>query len=235
MIFFVRTHPLVWPMTHAFTAKQSIAEQSNIESNSTPQNQAAAKMNRTARTDEPYEGELTGYNQSPNPLSPALTTNRDLNGIVNIREQRDNGQGAGLGDDSQNRENNAEPAPDEARDRTGGKGLAGGFISISQPMGRWLGRLSSNHFPIGSSPASASASPTDPPGQGSGTNSWKQTIKKGLLKFFSFVGPGFMVAVAYSMTSHQISVHSRMNEYPQKSNEADEHTLQLILETILPA
>lgn len=182
-------------MTHAFTAKHS-----NAKATARKPTRVAAKMNRTARTDEPYEGELTGYNQSPNPLSPALTTNRDLNGIVNIREQREGGQGAGLGDDSQNRENNAEPAPDEARQRTDKKGLAGGFISISQPVGRWFGRLSSNHFPIGSPPASASSSPNEPPGQGSGSKSWKQTIKKGVLKFFSFVGPGFMVAVAYSMT-----------------------------------
>lgn len=155
-------------------------------------------MNRTSRTDEPYEGELEGYNQSPNPLSPALTTNRDLNGIVNIRAQRDSGQGAGLGDDAHNRENIADLAPDEGREGIGRKGLANGFISISQPLGRWFERLSSNRFPIASSP---STSPSGPTGHSSGAKTWAQSIKHGVFKFFSFVGPGFMVAVAYSMNN----------------------------------
>src|ERR1700761_6465503 len=43
-------------------------------------------MNRTSRTDEPDLGD--GYNQSPNALSNDLTTNQDLNGLVNSRSLR---------------------------------------------------------------------------------------------------------------------------------------------------
>merc|ERR1712227_1048725 len=44
-----------------------------------------ANMNKTSRTDEPYDGACEGFNQSPHPLSSDLTTNQDLNGIANKR------------------------------------------------------------------------------------------------------------------------------------------------------
>jgi metal iron transporter len=183
-------------MTHTLIARAKKQKQKQI--NPKP----GSRMNRTSRTDEPYEGELEGYNQSPNPLSPALTTNRDLNGIVNTRTQRDGGQGssAGLGDDARNRESIADLAPDRDRDGTNSKGLADGFISISQPLGTWFEQLRSNRFPVTSS-STTSASPNGPNNRASGPNKapgWAQSIKHGVVKFFSFVGPGFMVAVAYS-------------------------------------
>ncbi|TDZ38288.1 Manganese transporter SMF1 [Colletotrichum trifolii] len=150
-------------------------------------------MNRPSRTDEPYEGE--GYNQSPNALSNDLTTNQDLNGRVNSREQR-SGQDFG------------EPTPDDAdmsqteRDKNGIAGLTAASVKTFKSLGRHpgetassarlpLARPQSSRAPGGGGVAIANAN------YGTFDRSRVDRVKQALVKFGSFVGPGFMIAVAY--------------------------------------
>ncbi|TDZ99594.1 Manganese transporter SMF1 [Colletotrichum sidae] len=150
-------------------------------------------MNRPSRTDEPYEGE--GYNQSPNALSNDLTTNQDLNGRVNSREQR-SGQDFG------------EPTPDDAdmsqteRDKNGFAGLTAASVETFKSLGRHpgetassarlpLARPQSSRAPGGGGVAIANAN------YGTFDRSRVDRVKQALVKFGSFVGPGFMIAVAY--------------------------------------
>ncbi|KAK2024595.1 metal ion transporter metal ion transporter [Colletotrichum zoysiae] len=145
-------------------------------------------MNRPSRTDEPYEGE--GYNQSPNPLSNDLTTNQDLNGTVNARV--------------------LEPGED-------GKAQPGAAdIAILRPDDDWG---EGSVTPRASSASPAKSVGLGHPGEeamsallptlhsrrsshGSRDESRAQLgifgrIKSAVIKFGSFVGPGFMISVAY--------------------------------------
>ncbi|OHE98439.1 metal ion transporter metal ion transporter [Colletotrichum orchidophilum] len=151
-------------------------------------------MNRPSRTDEPYEGE--GYNQSPNALSNDLTTNEDLNGIVNARAlepgEDDKGlslgdSGTGDGDISQSSHTDwvkggSGPAAAAATAKSDGLGLPEGEEVHTTP----LPTLPSHQLPLGE-----------------GGNSPRilealfNRVKKAVVKFGSFIGPGFMIAVAY--------------------------------------
>lgn len=143
-------------------------------------------MNKPSRTDEPLEGD--GYNQSPNPLSNDLTTNADLNGIANSREL---GQ-----EDSQSRQNTFPSAQDNGtRNSTAENG--------HDKSTHWLARWSSDRRqPLeGISQDLATARPNShsPSPQSDADDRISfQRLKKAGLTFFSFVGPGFMIAVAYS-------------------------------------
>ncbi|CCF36331.1 metal ion transporter metal ion transporter, partial [Colletotrichum higginsianum] len=145
-------------------------------------------MNRPSRTDEPYEGE--GYNQSPSPLSNDLTTNEDLNGTVNARElgpARDSKEAlAEAGDVAITRfddswgKDGVGPAMGDPSAKSAGLGQPEGEDALAAP----LPTLHSQH-----------------PSNGGDEDS----VRKGILvrawsalaKFGSFVGPGFMISVAY--------------------------------------
>lgn len=151
-------------------------------------------MNRTSRTDEPYEGEQKGYNQSPNPLSADLTTNQDLKGIVDGRTVRRGTQSPSLYNSA---------LDDDIRqtlDPNAGSGGARGSElvnkDVSQLMGSEVEQAAQSPFPH--SPPSNSASGLG--GDEGGTLSWGNCLKNGIFKFCSFIGPGFLIAVAYSMT-----------------------------------
>ncbi|EWY79948.1 manganese transporter [Fusarium oxysporum f. sp. radicis-lycopersici 26381] len=161
-------------------------------------------MNRVSRTDEPFEGD--GYNQSPNPLSNDLTTNQDLNGIANARELRREdprsmrgAQPPGAGEDGSNAQaagdKNVFPPPSASIHCDAGQpsGKGGFQVNPSSPL----------------PPPSSPIAPHDD-GLGDGFNhgsitsshrrlhrSPGQRLKSALFKFSSFIGPGFMIAVAY--------------------------------------
>jgi len=155
-------------------------------------------MNRPSRTDEPQKGD--GYNQNPNELSNDLTTNEDLNGISNARALRGGGEDTPMQDT--------------------GQGLnADGVSRLEDPDGRELMQLKSGAiagsrvdqqaqrgpFELGPSPPpSAPSDDSDGGGEdvGSGRSRARSALhrtKKAIWTFSKFIGPGFMVAVSYSM------------------------------------
>ncbi|KAK1756609.1 natural resistance-associated macrophage protein-domain-containing protein [Echria macrotheca] len=153
-----------------------------------------------SRTDEPYEGE--GYNQNPNHLAADLTTNEDLNGIANTRQTRNR--------DARMISSTAEALEDEGigttldRDRNdtelGTRKSAGGEIS---PPGGLDGAdrdkvdkttpvdVEITHFEPGSSPPARDDPPQDD------NPSRVARLKKILITYAHFIGPGFMISVAY--------------------------------------
>ncbi|KAK7975974.1 elongation factor tu GTP binding domain-containing protein [Apiospora arundinis] len=149
-------------------------------------------MNKTSRTDEPYEGE--GHNQSPNAFSNDLTTNEDFNGIVNTRTQRDSdsrmvsdtGQPIALAEPSASER-------DEMAKHNGLRKLAGRRGATGQSPG---GTVLSDPRVLDSSPRDNSPPSGLPVASGSG-RSPLQRVKHVLYTFSKFVGPGFLVSVAY--------------------------------------
>ncbi|KAI0112449.1 natural resistance-associated macrophage protein-domain-containing protein [Nemania sp. FL0031] len=165
-------------------------------------------MNQTSRTDEPYEGD--GLNQSPNAFSNDLVTNQDMNGIVNARERRGR---KSRGMDSAGRpiaqEDIIAAGSPDGGDGDGGsaKGLAAGdgqspeekSWSITQVNTKAVETLSSSSSDDGDDRStSSSAADGNPPNRRRGGLT---SLPRGLLSFVvnfgKFVGPGFLVAVAY--------------------------------------
>ncbi len=151
-------------------------------------------MNRPSRTDEPQKGD--GYNQSPNAFSNDLTTNQDLNGIANARE---------LGRDEALSIQNSPPENHEGE---------GSTINLDQEKGSQMHVGQVTHaltepgsVPPGGSPetmvkiAEGSRDEASRPRGRGDKNSALDRVKQHLLNFGKFVGPGFMVAVAYSTQS----------------------------------
>ena len=148
-------------------------------------------MNRPSRTDEPQKGD--GYNQSPNELSNDLTTNQDLKGLANSRI---------LGREESI---SMQAAPPENHD---------GEVMSSNPQDYKRSRMHVGEV-TDASAMSGSDSPREgpramvqvaagygglgPPGGPGDKASRIDRWKKHLLNFGQFIGPGFMVAVAYSM------------------------------------
>jgi metal iron transporter len=145
-------------------------------------------MNRTSRTDEPYEGD--GLNQSPNALSNDLITNQDLNGIANARERR--GHNSRIMDNSGQPITQEIPATtDEYRIDTGtGKRLACG--DGQSPGSKTMRSTQVDNDSAASLNFSHAGSPTS-----RGLTSRLQTLAYHIVTFGKFVGPGFLVAVAY--------------------------------------
>lgn len=133
-------------------------------------------MNRPSRTDEP--GERDGWNQSPPHLSADLTTREDLNGTANLRTHRD-----------------ADASID-------GPPQIDGWIEPDSPTRmRRLGRStegseSSSHTIPSSSYHTANSQQTRRNTKSQMSHVARRSGKT-LLKFGKFIGPGFMVAVAY--------------------------------------
>ncbi|KAK1473225.1 metal ion transporter metal ion transporter [Colletotrichum tamarilloi] len=153
-------------------------------------------MNRPSRTDEPYEGE--GYNQSPNDLSNDLTTNQDLNGIVNARalEPGEDGKGLSLGGESGTGDGNVSRSYDDV---DWGKGGSGPAAAAATTKSDGLGLPEGEEVPA--TPLPNLHSRQLPPDDGGDTPKIHQALygplKKAIVKFGSFIGPGFMIAVAY--------------------------------------
>ena len=173
-------------------------------------------MNCPSRTDEPPVSD--GYNQSPNQFSNDLTTNADLNGISNSRQRSDDALSIQNGGQSTE-------GPDIALthdpDGTilpakggGGEAVAGSSGIDQQPPAKGPVNL------LETLVTQQSLSPSDNgpsdggsrPGGASGPKSLSRRLWDGFITFGKFIGPGFMVAVAYSMspfTRFPVSNHSR--------------------------
>jgi metal iron transporter len=139
-------------------------------------------MNRPSRTDEPQKGD--GYNQSPNALSNDLTTNEDLNGISNSRELR-RGEHLPIQSSGQNSVPDGVQTIDMPPPAHQGGEKAGG--GSQEPNGGLLGVQAAGP------PSTEANNARHDRGR------WSfDRIKQGFITFSRFVGPGFMVAVAYS-------------------------------------
>ena len=148
-----------------------------------------------SRTDEPYEGE--GHNQSPNHLAGDLTTNQDLNGIANSRETRNRnarailGSSAGMNHDPQLIANE----PPDCK-KCGGSGSADGNLTS-------IGRLGGVGGDDGRKMAAVvEVAPVPPPPPTTAderrVTPWVTRVKEIFVAYAKFIGPGFMIAVAYS-------------------------------------
>ncbi|KAI0204572.1 natural resistance-associated macrophage protein [Astrocystis sublimbata] len=154
-------------------------------------------MNQTSRTDEPIESD--GLNQSPNQYSNDLVTNQDMNGIVNVRERR--------GRDPRGLDHSGQPlaqhdVPSSAEEESDGgpweKGLAGGDGGQSPGLDKME---KTSYAQVDDDLACQTAGSTILPtkrGAGPPPNS---TLPRKVLYHVKtlgqFVGPGFLVAVAY--------------------------------------
>ncbi|RFU27725.1 hypothetical protein B7463_g8621, partial [Scytalidium lignicola] len=137
-------------------------------------------MNCPSRTDEP-EGD--GFNQNPNPLAADLTTRQDLNGIANTRILR-------------------RTSSEVIFDETGGPD---NLLGVDDPKGK-NSELKGGGAGVGVVAYRARGGKLrfgggDPGGSGKeGSHFLKGLllkISKKLMKFGKFVGPGFMISVAY--------------------------------------
>ncbi|KAI2468319.1 natural resistance-associated macrophage protein [Annulohypoxylon bovei var. microspora] len=136
-------------------------------------------MNQTSRTDEPYEGD--GLNQSPNDLSNDLITNQDFNGLANSRENRS--------PTSRSMDNSGESITDDfptsIDEDPDGKSARVPGITISCHA---IGQADGAPLQVGGGDDDSIRSPKRTP---------LGRIAHTLITFGKFVGPGFMVAVAY--------------------------------------
>jgi len=147
-----------------------------------------------SRTDEPLEGD--GYNQSPPQLSGDLTTNQDLNGIANSRELRDHGpHSVGSSSNARGDDIAINLEPPNGTDSDAAIKLANGSNVIGQLPGEGFGPVLTAAV-VRNRPGSAS-----PPDGGSIPVPLPTRVKRiahSLVTYTKFVGPGFMIAVAYS-------------------------------------
>ncbi|KAJ6095603.1 hypothetical protein N7486_006349 [Penicillium sp. IBT 16267x] len=134
-------------------------------------------MNCPSRTDDTLQH--PGWNQSPPPFCPDITTRNDFNGIANSRVRRKDATGTGtaLGHDT---------------------------ISIAtQPLSRQASDPEKEKVPD-SEVTAASGCKTPTRASGSPRRPFKDFISsnalhcaRSLVKFGRFIGPGFLIAVAY--------------------------------------
>ena len=147
-------------------------------------------MNCPSRTDEPPESE--GWNQNPPRLAADLTTREDLNGMVNLRTQHNAGQGE---DEPAIELPEMELLPENCSESSLG---ARGHVSPS----RISGKQSKDPFSSSSKIPTFSSSPNAmtsiwPRRQSPKLLSSFRRLGRVLVKFGKFVGPGFMISVAY--------------------------------------
>lgn len=137
-------------------------------------------MNCPSRTD-PETLAHPDYNQNPAPLNADLTTRSDLNGIVNSKAHRSHASGtAGVaGEDTLSVESQRHAQQEEKTPRDGKK------------LGEVISAISGSQR----QPERSSRSPRQPFTQW--LISFLHYPAQRLAKFARFVGPGFLVAVAY--------------------------------------
>ncbi|KAI8958374.1 natural resistance-associated macrophage protein [Daldinia sp. FL1419] len=133
-------------------------------------------MNQTSRTDEPYEGE--GLNQSPPAFSNDLVTNQDLNGIANAREHR--------GDKSRSMDDSGQPVVDRAPPTI-----------EEDPDGSTATNLAIESRTIGQIPGRPNSQDNGDGSVALRKQTFLQHTVQTVVTFCKFVGPGFLVAVAY--------------------------------------
>lgn len=176
-------------------------------------------MNCPSRTDEPPKHD--GYNQSPSALAADLTTRQDLNGIVNLRTDQDFGKESEDartdtrtdGSDNYERLEDLYELP-SSKDASGKASVhhRRRFNRANDPPFYYHTHISQSvqsyeplPAPAPRSPdvitASDVDSPPPPPGRNAATRNRLpkpiRDIGQVLAKFLTFIGPGFLVAVAY--------------------------------------
>ncbi|KAI9678785.1 MAG: hypothetical protein M1817_005843 [Caeruleum heppii] len=158
-------------------------------------------MNCPSRPDDTWAHE--DWNQNPNYLNPESTTRADLNGMANTRTQRD-----GTTDQDDGQPPILDGTPDDLGPRGGlsrRTGTATGSVQEEKTgLGNWKHRIpgmSKNASKIPGQEVAPSAgsgadhgSPLPPP---QGVMRFLLGVTRVLRKYSKFVGPGFMVAVAY--------------------------------------
>lgn len=144
-------------------------------------------MNCPSRTDEPPRD--AGWNQNPPGLSADLTTRQDLNGMVNLRTNQDSSKEA---DDSRAESDGCKDDVEPAQDaRASSLVNHNRMENPKSSRGSWT-----------TTPAKATPSHLHAP--------WKRLLKvhgptgnlarrvwHTVAKFGKFIGPGFIIAVAY--------------------------------------
>lgn len=147
-----------------------------------------------SRTDEPYPGE--GYNQSPNHLAADLTTNQDLNGIANTRTVR-NGAAHAIAGSSRMLDDDIKQSPNEPHGQTVSPGeKSAGDISIGR-LGAIKREEDDNVAVIEVSDAPSGSAPGLNGGGSAAPPSRLMRLKQVFVTYAQFIGPGFMIAVAY--------------------------------------
>lgn len=147
-------------------------------------------MNRTSRTEEPYEGD--GYNQNPSSLSNGVTANKDLNGAANARELEGVRQSRSIGNAPPNAPDKPSSDPDVRH--AGTTPTLANEVAVGQHSGEDAALNATAPLPF-RSPSHASRHGSSSNG-GDGLNPIRR-LKNAILKFGSFIGPGFMISVAY--------------------------------------
>ncbi|KAF7874856.1 hypothetical protein EAF04_002030 [Stromatinia cepivora] len=150
-------------------------------------------MNCPSKTDEPLEGD--GYNQNPNALANDLTTREDLNGRANGRALRRSLEDEGV------------ESINDLGDDTGDGKVTGGESGVGRGAGGERGGGGGGDGKTGHvvGPTVETLDIRDQSGTRGGyerscINIPKEQfvkMKQVMVKFAKFVGPGFMVAVAY--------------------------------------
>lgn len=140
-------------------------------------------MNCPSRTDEPLESD--GWNQNPSRLAADLTTRQDMNGMVNLRSL--------LSSDSCISNDQSDNTPDGISNRPSSKHKHENYLDDGK--GKPMSEV--HEIPV------VSGSPSNSNRLGS-IRSGKSKILghvyragRVMAKFSRFVGPGFMVSVAY--------------------------------------
>lgn len=131
-------------------------------------------MNYPSRNDETLGH--PGWNQSPSCLSADLTTNQDLNGITNTRDHQEDRDAAEAKDSPIRRSSivdGAQRLPTEDKSVAAAKCQAVPAFGFQPPSNRIVTSASPGWFPRG------------------------QKFWAALVKFVRFIGPGFLIAVAY--------------------------------------
>ena len=167
-------------------------------------------MNCPSRTDEPPISD--GYNQSPNPLSNDLTTNADLNGLANSRELRRTeppsiqSAGQAVGDEAGGDNATAEhpgSSPGPAATPPSKEGVFSGMPRVASQLAASAGSVFSSNG--GGSGGSA----------GTGNRkSFGVRLMHVFMTIAKFIGPGFMIAVAYSTIQPLLSPPCSFLLYP---------------------
>ena len=136
-------------------------------------------MNCPSRTDETLDH--PGWNQNPSPLSPDITTRSDFNGITNARERRSSLGGGVIAEDNSSVIRVISLHREDADDRYPEKEPVDEVVPAAAES-------SSN----GSPPRRLLKALTAPFHKDN-----VQTIWWTIAKYFRFVGPGFLISVAY--------------------------------------
>ena len=157
-------------------------------------------MNCPSRVDETLLHE--DWNQNPPALAADITTRQDLNGIANSRRHRGQSKGSGTDDgdgvvgvdvDTVDRE----PGKDV---ECGDAGTRPSCISTSRSNRSQASRtgVSTAVFNLGPTRSkSGSQAAGDPPIETSGAKRFYRRAASIFTKYVRFIGPGFLVAVAY--------------------------------------